>query len=119
MSRLRFLLIPLLLAASTRAQSFPPLDQWRAAVLAGNASTLSALYTQSPSPEIVGPDKRPIPLQDEIAFWSSWKSEGLSNLSAQIVQQADQAPDLHVIALQLTLTTASRDHGSHKQYIAM
>ncbi len=119
MRRLSFLAIALLLAATARGQSFAPLDQWRAAVLSGNAASLSALYTQSPSPEIVGPDKRPIPLQDEIAFWSSRKSEGLTNLSAQIVQQADQAPDLHVIALQLTLTTAGKDHGSHKQYIAM
>ena len=118
MSRLRFLLIPLLLAASTRAQFFAPLDPWRAAVLAGNASTLSALYTQSPAPEIVGPDKRPIPFSDEISFWSSWKSQGLTDISAQVVQQSDQSPDLHVVVLQLTLTTKQGGQ-AHKQYIAM
>lgn len=119
MRRLLILASLLLFATTARAQSFAPLDQWRVAVLSGNAASLSGLYTQSPVPEIVGPDKRPIPLQDEIAFWSSWKSEGLTNVSVQIVQQANQSPDLHVIALQLTLTTSAKDHGSHKQYIAM
>jgi thioredoxin 1 len=118
MRRLLFLAIALVLAATARAQSFAPLDQWRSAVVSGNPGTLSALYTQSPAPEIVGPDKRPIPLHDEIAFWSSWKSQGLTNLSAQIIEQADQPPDLHVIALQLTLTI-KRSGKLQRQYIAM
>jgi thioredoxin 1 len=118
MRRLLILASILFLSASARAQSFPPLDQWRAAVLSGNASTLSALYTQSPAPEIVGPDKRPIPLSDEIAFWTAWKSQGLTDISAQVAQQSDQSPDLHVIVVQLALTT--KEGGKpHKQYIAM
>jgi thioredoxin 1 len=110
--------IVLLVALAAHAQSFAPLDQWRAAVLSGNASALSALYTQSPAPEIVGPDKRPIPLNDEIAFWSAWKSQGLTNLSAEIMQQSNQAPGLHVLVLQLTLTTKQAGK-LHKQYVAM
>jgi thioredoxin 1 len=113
-----FLAIALFFAAGAHAQSFAPLDQWRSAILSGNSSALNALYTQSPAPEIIGADKRPVPLPDEIAFWSALKSQGLANLSAQIIQQADQPPDLHVLALQLTLTT-KQDGKLHKQYIAM
>jgi thioredoxin 1 len=118
MRRSLFLAIALFLAAGVQAQSFTPLDQWRSAILSGNSSALNSLYTQSPAPEIIGADKRPVPLQDEVAFWSALKSQGLTNLSAQIIQQADQPPDLHVLALQLTLTT-KQDGKLHKQYIAM
>lgn len=118
MPRSLFLAITLFLAVGSHAQSFAPLDQWRSAVLSGNSAALTSLYTQSPAPEIVGADKRPVPLQDEIAFWSVWKAQGLTNLSAQIIQQADQPPDLHVLALQLTLTT-KQDGKLQKQYIAM
>jgi hypothetical protein len=115
---MRRLLLMLLFAAAVRAQSFPPLDQWRAAVLSGNAAALSALYTQSPAPEIVGPDRRPVPLSEEISFWTSWKSQGLTSISADIAQQSNQSPDLHVVVVQFTLTTKQGGQ-AHKQYIAM
>jgi thioredoxin 1 len=118
MRRSSFLVIGLFFAAGAHAQSFSPLDQWRSAILSGNTSALTSLYTQSPAPEIIGADKRPIPLRDEVAFWSALKSQGLTNISAQIIQQADQPPDLHVLALQLTLTT-KQDGKLHKQYVAM
>jgi thioredoxin 1 len=118
MRRSSFLVIALFFVAGVRAQSFAPLGQWRSAILSGNSAALTSLYTESPAPEIIGADKRPLQLQDEIAFWSALKSQGLINLSAQIIQQADQPPDLHVLALQLTLTTR-QDRKLHKQYIAM
>jgi thioredoxin 1 len=118
MRRLALLPLVLLVAVSTHAQSFPPLDQWRSAVLSGNASTLSALYTQSPAPEIIGPDRRPITFQDEISFWTSWKSQGLASLSADIAQQSKQSPELHVVVVQLTLVTKQGGQ-PRKQYINM
>jgi thioredoxin 1 len=103
----------------TTASSFPPFEKWRAAVLAGDSTALSALYTKSPAPEITGPGKKPIALPDEIAFWSSFKSQGLTNLSTQIVQQEQPTPDIHSIVVQLTLTMRTKDRGSHKQFVAM
>jgi len=124
MRRLPILLITLFLAVSVSAHqpapsaAFPPLDKWCAAVLAGNSSALAALYSKSPEPHLVGPDKKPVSLQDELAFWSSWKSKGLTNLSAQLVKQDDSQPGLHVLLLQLTLTT--KDGATlKKQYVAM
>jgi hypothetical protein len=117
----RLFLIPflLLLATAARAQqTFPPFDQWRAAVLSGDTAAISAFYSNSPAAEITGPGKKPIALPDEIAFWSSLKSQGLTNLSAQIVQQSDQSPDIHAIAVQLTLTT-KQGATLKKQFVAM
>ncbi|HTZ46228.1 MAG TPA: thioredoxin family protein [Verrucomicrobiae bacterium] len=107
------------LLAQQSASDFPPFEKWRAAVLAGDASALSALYTQSPAPDISTTDKKPISSQDEIAFWSSWKSKGLTNLTAQVVQQEQPSPDIRTLVLQLTMTMKSKDRGATKQYVAM
>jgi thioredoxin 1 len=102
----------------TTASSFPPFEKWRSAVLAGDSTALSALYTKSPAPEITGPGKKPVALPDEIAFWSSFKSQGLTNLTAQIVQQEQPTRDIHTIVVQLTLTM-KQGGTSKKEYVAM
>jgi ketosteroid isomerase-like protein len=124
MSRLTTLFCTLLLAASVSARqmapsaTFPPLEKWRVAVRAGDPTELAALYSKSPAPQITAPDKKPVALQDELAFWSSWKSKGLTSLSAEVVQTDDSQPDIHFLFLQLTLTT--REGTSvKKQYISM
>lgn len=104
--------------AQQAASDFPPFEKWRAAVLTGDATALSALYTQSPAPDISTTDKKPISAQDEVAFWSSWKSKGLKNLSAQVVQQEQPSADMRTLVLQLTLTTKEGDT-TKKQYVAM
>jgi thioredoxin 1 len=124
MRRVALLLITLSLAslASARQVAPPsvsvPLDKWRAAVLSGDSSALAALYTKSPDPQLVGTDNKPISLRDELAFWSSWKSKGLTDFSAQLVNEQDPKPDLHVLILQLTLTTKDLA-GLKKHYVSM
>jgi thioredoxin 1 len=122
---MRKLLLSLLLVAfagTALAQQsgpdFPPFEKWRSAVLSGDASTLASLYTQSPPPDISTTDKKPVSAQDEVAFWSSWKAKGLTNLSAQVVQQNQPSPDIHTLVLQLTLTT-KENGAAKKQYVAM
>jgi ketosteroid isomerase-like protein len=122
MRRIFFLpLLLTLLASPTPAQlspAFASFQNWRAAVLSGDSSALSALYSKSPEAQLLGVDKKPIPLQDELAFWSSWKSKGLTDLSAQLVKEDDSNPDLHALFLQLTLTT-KEGTTRHKQFIAV
>jgi thioredoxin family protein len=107
MRRLFVLLTLLATGVSARqlaSPSFPPLDRWRTAVLTGDFSTLQALYSQSPAPQISDLKKNPISLANEIAFWSTLKSKGLVDLSAEISEQQDPQPNIHVLVLQLTLT---------------
>jgi thioredoxin 1 len=118
-----FLLFFLLATAALAHQSassvpFAPFEKWRAAVLAGDSPTLTALYSQSPAPQLLGPGKQPMSLPDEVAFWSGWKSQGLTGLSAQIVQQTDQGPDMRALVLQLTLTT-KQGPTLKKQFVAI
>lgn len=124
MRRLSILFVALVLAsiASARqfstASSFPPFEKWRTAVLAGDTTALSALYTKSPAPEITGPGKKAVALPDEIAFWSGFKSQGLTNLTAQMVQQEQPTPDIHSIVVQLTLTM-KQGGTAKKEFVAM
>lgn len=124
LQRLSLILVALASAFSVQARqastssSFPPFDKWRAAVLAGDSAALSALYTQSPAPEITVPGKKSIPLPDEVAFWSSWKSQGLTNFTAQIVEQEQPTPDIHTLVVQLTLTF-KKGNSPPKQFVAM
>jgi thioredoxin family protein len=106
---MRSLLAPLFVALAfapavlPQQQTFPPFDHWRDAVLSGDSTSLSALYSKSPAPQITTVSGSPISFQDELAFWSSVKSKGLLRLSADIVGQSDPQPNLHVVVLQLTL----------------
>jgi len=117
-----FLFLLTLFASTASAQqsspNFPAFEKWRAAVLAGDSAALAALYSKSPEPQIFGSDNKPSLLQDEIAFWSAWKSQGLTDLSAQLVLQNDPKPDVHFLGLQLTLTT-KEGTAVHKQFVAM
>lgn len=98
-------------------QDFAPFEKWRAAVLAGDPAALTAMYTQSPAPDITGPDKKNISVQSEVAFWTGWKAEGLTNITAQVVQQEQQTPDIHSLVVQLTLTT-KQGGVTKKEYVA-
>jgi len=103
------LFLTLLLACSIAlpqalTPSFPAFDQWRAAVLAGNANALASLYSPTAEAKVGGSDAKEVPLPEEIAFWSSLKSKGLVNLSAEISQQQNPREDVHVLVQQVTLT---------------
>jgi hypothetical protein len=116
--------LTLFLAASISARqmsppaSFPPLEKWRAAVRTGDPVALGALYSKTPAPQITGPDKKPVALQDEIAFWCNWKSKGLTSLSAEIVKADDSQPDIHFLLLEITVST-KEGSAVKKQYLAM
>lgn len=100
------------------APNFQPFEQWRAAVLAGNSAALSRLYSVSPAPQLTGMDKKPIAMTDEVAFWSGLKAKGLTNLGADLVQESEPQPNVHLLVLQLTI--ALKENGApKKEYVAL
>jgi len=115
-----FLATALAVPARQSASSVPftPFEKWRQAVLAGNSTALASLYTQTPAPELSGAGNTPVSLSEELSFWSSWKSNGLIGLTAQIVQQSQPSPQIHTIVLQLALTTKQAG-ATKKQFVAM
>jgi thioredoxin 1 len=74
----------LLLSVNVAAQTFAPLENWKAAVLAGDDAALRALYSTNPAAEIQNPKKQPIPLTEELRFWEGLKREGLSRMNVEI-----------------------------------
>ena len=113
-----FLFLSGTVGARATSPNFTPFEQWRAAVLAGNSSALSRLYSNAPAPQLTGMDKKPIALTDEIAFWSSLKTKGLTYLGADLVQESEPQPNLHLLVLQLTL--ALKENGTpKKEYVAL
>ena len=72
-------------------------------MLAGDTAALSRLYSKSPEPQLAGLDKKPIAMADELAFWSSLKAKGLAGLQADLVEESEPQPNLHLLVLQMTL----------------
>jgi thioredoxin 1 len=101
---------------------FAPFDLWSAAVLAGDSAALTALYA-NPSPRITNlTGKKEISFPDELSFWSSWKSKGLTDISANLVREDDPQPRVHVLALELTLTlkdSSKESPATHKEYVSL
>jgi thioredoxin 1 len=107
-------------AASARAAapSFTPFEQWRSAVLAGDSNALAKFYSQSPEPQLMAMNKTPFPLSDELSFWSAWKAKGLTTLSADLVQESEPQPNLHLLVLQLTLNF-KQGTTPRKEYVSL
>ncbi len=100
------------------AAGFPELEQWRLAVLAGDTSALTRLYSSDPAPQIKGADGKAASLQDEVNFWAGWKAKGLSEARVDIVQEQIPQPNVHVVVMQVALSVKT-DGSVKKYYVAM
>ena len=68
--------------ASLAAATFAPLEQWKAAVLAGDAAKLRALYSTNPEARVIltlGETNA----QADIAFWTGLKARSIKFEMAQ------------------------------------
>ncbi len=83
--------------------SFTPLESWRLAVFSGDSAKLAELYSRSPAPMISDLKKNPLTLQDELFFWSSWKSKGLSDIKLEVFQQQTPQPNTRLVVFRVSL----------------
>ena len=98
----------LFLAAICSAQgpaSFPPLEQWKAAVIAGNVATLKSLYSSSPPAEVSSSTK--LTADSDIAFWTGLKAK---SIGLQIAQSNSPQPGLRQIVFQAQIKTSAPGH---------
>lgn len=66
--------------------TFAPFEEWRTAALAGDKAVLAPLYSTRPAAKILA--GKPIqiePLEDELQFWVSLRSSGLTNFRLKVL----------------------------------
>lgn len=78
----------------TGAPVFAPLESWKAAVLAGDASALAKLYSSSPPAQAFVAKTRVLNLSDEWHYWAGLKPAGVTSFDPKVLainQQSGQA----------------------------
>jgi thioredoxin 1 len=88
-------------AGAQNGEAFVPLEHWRKAVLTGDAATLKTFYSMARPLHEVPPSFKTA--EDDVNFWTDWKSKGLANLSLEISSQKRVA-DSQILIIQAELT---------------
>jgi ketosteroid isomerase-like protein len=79
----------LLLAASLSAQTaapFAPLEEWKAAVMAGDQTALARLYSSNPPAVAQVGQTKTGSLKEEWRFWAGLKSAGLTEFNPKVLE---------------------------------
>jgi thioredoxin 1 len=83
------------------AFSFEPLDQWKAAVLAGDMSALTNFYSTSPAASAKTPQGEIQDPAEEPAFWSSLRPQGLDRLDVKVLEVKTPQPGMMTLVLRM------------------
>jgi len=86
---------------ATPSFSFDPLDQWKAAVLAGDKTALARFYMTSPAARAKTPQGDTLDPTEEPAFWSSLRSGGLDRLDVKVLEVKTVQPGVLALVLRL------------------
>jgi ketosteroid isomerase-like protein/thiol-disulfide isomerase/thioredoxin len=73
------------LPAASKTASFAPLDEWKKAVMAGDAAALAHLYRAKP-PAVVQEGNATLPLDGELRFWAGLRSAGVTQFNPKVLQ---------------------------------
>ncbi len=66
--------------------AFEPLDNWKAAVLAGDREALAGYYSTNPPATAKTPRGESLDAGEEPTFWSSLKPAGLNRLDVKVLE---------------------------------
>ena len=83
--------------------AFPPLEQWKAAVLSGNVTTLQALYSSNP-PAQVATAAGASNVTSEVAFWTGLKAR---RMKLTVIQSESPQPGVQQIVFQAEIHTSA------------
>ena len=89
--------------------AFEPLDNWKAAVLAGDKSALSKFYSSSPAAvakTIQGETQDPA---EEPAFWSSLRPQGLVGLNPKVLEAKTLQPGVTSLVMHVEVNFKTKD----------
>ena len=93
-------------AAQAPAQAgaaFPPLEQWKAAVISGNVAALQALYSSNP-PAQVATAAGASNVTSEIAFWTGLKAR---RMKLNVIQSESPQPGVQQVVFQAEVHTSA------------
>ena len=85
------------------AAAFPPLEQWKAAVLKGNVATLQALYSSNP-PAQVATAAGASNVTSEVAFWTGLKAR---RMKLTVIQSESPQTGVQQIVFQAEIHTSA------------
>ena len=91
-----FLSSPSLAQARSNTVAFPPLEQWKAAVISGNVGSLQALYSSNP-PAQVATATGESSVTSEVAFWSGLKAR---RMKLDVVHAESPRPGVEQLVFQ-------------------
>ena len=83
-------------AQAKAVAAFPPLDQWKAAVISGNVATLQALYSNNP-PAQVATGAGPSSVTSEVDFWTGLK---VRRMKLNVIQSESPQPGMQQLVFQ-------------------
>lgn len=85
------------------ASGFPPLQEWKAAIVNHNHSALVALYSAVPPAVAKIPQGTAHDPSEEPRFWQLLESNGLESLNPKILQIERPQPDVAVLTLRIEM----------------
>ncbi len=88
-------------SGAASAFAFEPLDNWKAAVLAGDKAALTGFYMTSPPAKAKTPQGETLDPAEEPAFWSTLKPAGLEHLNIQVLEAKTLQPGVMSLVLRM------------------
>jgi hypothetical protein len=81
--------------------AFEPLDNWKAAVLAGDKTALMGYYSTNPVARTKTPQGETLDPAEEPTFWASLKPGGLDKLDVKILEVKTLQPGVMALVLRI------------------
>ena len=89
--------------AAKPAAAFPPLEQWKAAVIGGNVASLQALYSSNPPAQIATPAGAST-VTSEVAFWTGLKAR---RMKLNVIQSDSPQTGAQQVVFQAEIHTSA------------
>jgi len=105
--RLGFFCLVTALWASSQSSAFTPLQRWRTAILAGDASGLAALYSNAPPSIVVNSTGVHPDVALELTFWAALKKSGLIGLNLDGLRLVAISPQVEEAFFQAELVATT------------
>jgi hypothetical protein len=111
-----FLLLIIAQFACSQTAPFPPVEQWKGALVTNDTTTLLSLYSTNPPARFIGGDRKPAAdISLETDFWQKLATTGMSEVEVTEAGAQDQDA-LHVLKLQISMRVKTPE-GLRTRYV--